>query len=604
MRAKARRTRRKISPARTRQTLDAQLAQLDAAQLVQRIAGEDATYKFKHALTQDAAYESLLHTQRREIHRRVAQAYEAQYGEQCLDDYAGILANHYAQAGDDEQALLYATHAGDLAARVYANIETIAYYTQAIDAAKRIHATSARLIYLYTRRGRVFEVMGQNGEALSTYMEMYEFAHTQGDRALELEALLLQGKLYSIPSITFNRDKALEIAERVDTLARALDNRQAQVQSLWNRLVLCLYDGALPEALRYGEQALALARELEARELLGYILGDLGRAYLQAGGFQKGTALTLEAQKIWRETENKPMLVDNLMQSGALAMLRGDYEQTLALTDEALEIGTRIGSKSNLMSSLGSRIVAYLDLGEFAQALQLIQSTLAVVDQMDSGSLPVQTGFAALVYGFIGALDRGDEMARRTVAHLNQSIPEFFRAYGWSLLAQYYLVVAKVDAAVSALTASQIENHPERIDPAHLFGGMLQGECLVAQGEYGRAIELMENRMTMLRQIGIQQTMQDMLFIEAKAMRALGQTEQAIERLHQARRVSEEMQARRLLWQIYTILSEIEMERGNSREANNFRDKARENIGYIAAHTPVEFRAGFLDLPSVRKVML
>src|SRR5512147_722998 len=110
-------------------SIQPQLDQLETAQLVRHVAEEEATYIFKHALTQDASYQSLLQKQRREIHRHVAHAYEAEYGNTCLDDYAGILANHYARAGDDEPTVIYATRAGDLAAQIYANAEAIAFYS-------------------------------------------------------------------------------------------------------------------------------------------------------------------------------------------------------------------------------------------------------------------------------------------------------------------------------------------------------------------------------------------------------------------------------------------------------------------------------------------
>src|SRR5512143_993515 len=97
--------------------LDSQLSQLETAQLVRRTTDVDQTYIFKHVLTQDSAYQSLLQKQRREIHRHVAQAYEALYGDRCLDDYAAILAQHYAEAGDNEHALVYGRHAGDLSAQ-------------------------------------------------------------------------------------------------------------------------------------------------------------------------------------------------------------------------------------------------------------------------------------------------------------------------------------------------------------------------------------------------------------------------------------------------------------------------------------------------------
>jgi tetratricopeptide (TPR) repeat protein len=211
--------------------------------------------------------------------------------------------------------------------------------------------------------------------------------------------------------------------------------------------------------------------------------------------------------------------------------------------------------------------------------------------------------FAAMTYGFIGAYERGEEMAQHARARLNQPIPEFFRAWGWVLLARYYLIVVNLDAAVAAISASQMENHPERLDPATLFGVIVQGGCLLAQGEFERAVQLMENRVTIFRQLGFRQSMHDALFIQAKAMRALGKTERAIELLHQARIESDFMQARRLLWQIYATLSEIEKERGNMADAENYRAQAHAIVAYITDHTPPEFRESFLNLPDVRAVM-
>ncbi len=112
----------------------------------------------------------------------------------------------------------------------------------------------------------------------------------------------------------------------------------------------------------------------------------------------------------------------------------------------------------------------------------------------------------------------------------------------------------------------------------------------------------MEERVNLLRQIGIHLSVPDALFIQAKASCALGNTEQAIEHLQQARLELERVQARRLLWQIYAALSEIEKERGNYSPANSYRTQARDIIAYIADHTPQEFRISFLHLPSVRAV--
>jgi tetratricopeptide (TPR) repeat protein len=583
--------------------LDTQLAQLETAQLVRRANDAEAAFQFKHTLTQETVYQSLLRAKRREIHAQVARVYEAAYPDR-LDEFAALLARHYAEAGDDAKTLEYATRAGDLAARVYANTEAIAFYTQALDAAKRGGASTAPFVHLYIKRGRVFEVTGRDAQAFATYEEMTEFARARGDRALELESLLLQGKLRSVPSVVFDRAKALVLADQINLLARELGNRQAEAQSLWNQLLLYQYNSEIPDAIRCGEQALTLARELDARELLGYILGDLARAYLQSGQVEKVPALEAEARSIWRELDNKPMLADNLMQSATHALIHGDYDQTIALTSEGIEISIAIDSKLSLLSNQGTQLFPYLDRGELAHALQLANDIVHASLEMGlSFNPPMAYAFAAMTYGFIGAYDRGEEMAQHARARLNQPLPEFFRAWGWVLLARYYLIVGNLDAAIAAISASQIENHPERLDPANMFGVIAQGECLLAQGEFERAVQLMKNRVTIFRQLGFHQSMHDALFIQAKAMRALGKTEQALELLHQARIESEGMQARRLLWQIYATLSEIEKERGNVADAENYRAQARALVAYIVDHTPEEFQASFLNLHDVHAVM-
>ncbi len=156
---------------------------------------------------------------------------------------------------------------------------------------------------------------------------------------------------------------------------------------------------------------------------------------------------------------------------------------------------------------------------------------------------------------------------------------------------------------LAVLAQSQIGEDYNRGDPGTVFGLIALGECLLGQREYEHAFQLMAKRLTALRQAGIHQSVHDALFIQAKAMRATGKLDQAVELLQQARIESEKMQSRRLLWQIYAALSEIESEQGHPAEAEHFLRLARDVIGFMAEHTPQEFRASFLNLPDVRKVM-
>ena len=90
-------------------------------------------YAFKHALTQEAAYNSLLIRRRREFHGRTGQALESLYADR-LDELAPTLAHHFWEAEDWERAAAYARRAGEAAVKIYALREAIRQYDRTVEA--------------------------------------------------------------------------------------------------------------------------------------------------------------------------------------------------------------------------------------------------------------------------------------------------------------------------------------------------------------------------------------------------------------------------------------------------------------------------------------
>ena len=99
-----------------RTELGAALDQLVSSELVfRRGAPPDATYSFKHALVQDAAYQSLLKSKRQQLHARIAQVLEEQFPD-VGETGPEVLAQHLTEAGLAERAIPYWRRAGELAA--------------------------------------------------------------------------------------------------------------------------------------------------------------------------------------------------------------------------------------------------------------------------------------------------------------------------------------------------------------------------------------------------------------------------------------------------------------------------------------------------------
>jgi class 3 adenylate cyclase/tetratricopeptide (TPR) repeat protein len=111
--------------------LDGHLAELQRVDLIrERRCIPELEYIFKHALVQEATYESILADRRRQLHHRVAECIESLFADR-LEEFASLLAYHYVRAEDWQKAQEYLFKAGDQAAKVAADAEALAHYERA-----------------------------------------------------------------------------------------------------------------------------------------------------------------------------------------------------------------------------------------------------------------------------------------------------------------------------------------------------------------------------------------------------------------------------------------------------------------------------------------
>src|SRR5262249_47953699 len=114
-------------------TLQRGLHQLVEAEfLYQQGLPPQAMYLFKHALIQDAAYQSLLRSTRQQHHQRIAQVLEERFPNLCATQ-PELLAQHYTEAGLIVQAIPYWQRAGQRAVERSANLEAISHLTRGLE---------------------------------------------------------------------------------------------------------------------------------------------------------------------------------------------------------------------------------------------------------------------------------------------------------------------------------------------------------------------------------------------------------------------------------------------------------------------------------------
>ncbi len=565
----------------------------------------DLQYLFRHALLQDAAYHSLVKGDRRAQHRSVGDALERLYPDR-LDELAAVLALHFDEAGDDERALKYYTRAGDFALRRYANAEAVAHYTHALELARRKGAAhDLPLLHLFSRRGRALELSGQYEQALANYAEMETRASEHGDRALELAALVARATIHSTPSAVHDPLRGKALSEQALALARELGDRQAESKILWNLMLLSQFTGHMRDAVTYGEQSLTLARELDLREQLAYTLNDIMRAYIGVGQFAQARLVLDEARDIWRELGNSPMLTDNLGRSARIFFAVGEYERAIAAANEARRLSESIG---NLWGQSFSRMFVgniYFERGELSTAIETMTACIRVAAQ--AGLVMAQVGTRAdlaWIYGTIGAIDEGLEMARLAQATAEQRLPGF-RPWALGCLARLQVMQgdlsaaeASVSAAYSGLELEDLSTHGAVQVP------MADAELALATHNYAHVVSVMDDLIARLRKVGMRPFLSDALYLKGQALLAQDQLEAARQVFSAARADAESLGSRRMLWQILGSLSVIEEGRGHHAEAQQLRSQARELIAFIASHMPLKkLSDSFLQGPLVRAIL-
>jgi class 3 adenylate cyclase/tetratricopeptide (TPR) repeat protein len=147
------------------QKLDDDLAELQQGDLIrERQHVPELEYIFKHALAQEATYESILLARRRELHASVGRAIESLFADR-LEEFYGLLAYHYARAEAWDKAQEYLLKAADQAGNLAADAEALSLYEQALDVYGRASTSQWTPLQRASVERRVGEALLRRGDA-------------------------------------------------------------------------------------------------------------------------------------------------------------------------------------------------------------------------------------------------------------------------------------------------------------------------------------------------------------------------------------------------------------------------------------------------------
>jgi predicted ATPase len=323
---------------------------LNAGLLFRQGVPPHATYLFKHALVQDAAYGTLLREPRRALHARIAETFESQFKE-IAENQPELLARHYAEAGFVEKATGLWGKAGLRSLERSALVEAIEQLTRALDQAAVLPSTPAlRQQQITLQIALINASMHLNGHAAPETKAATEQARLLIEQAEALgepphEPLLLFSVLFSLWVLTFNSFSGDLMRERAAQLLALAEKHGDTVQLMVAHRVMGLAltaTGNIAKGRAHLDQAMALYEPTVHRPLATRFGQDVGVAILSFRslalwvlGYPDRALLDTEhALRLAREIGQAPTLLFALEFHGSLLTLCGNYVAALAFASE------------------------------------------------------------------------------------------------------------------------------------------------------------------------------------------------------------------------------------------------------------------------------
>ncbi len=370
----------------------------------------DLAYTFKHTLTLEVAYQSLLQERRRALHARIVDAIERLYPDR-LAEQVDRLARHAIRGEVWDRAFTYLRQAGAKAAARSANREAVAWYEQALVTLRHLpqsRETLEQAIDLRFDLRNALWPLGEPESMLDHLREAKTLAETLGDQRR-------LGWVFSYMTqyfrMTGDPDRAIESAQQTMAIARSIPDFALQIATSTHLGPLHRERGDYRRAIEILKSSVDSLQGSLARERFGLagLPSVLLRFHLvwclaELGHFAEGMAHAQEGIRIAEEADSPYSLMFAYVGAGILWLLRGEFSQATPVLERGFEL-CRVWNLPILFpvtaSSLG---VAYAHAGRVAEALPLLEQA---VEQ--AAAMKLMTGRSI----FVARLGEAYLLARR-----------------------------------------------------------------------------------------------------------------------------------------------------------------------------------------------
>jgi class 3 adenylate cyclase/tetratricopeptide (TPR) repeat protein len=431
-------------PELSEEVLQRGLAHLQAAEfLYETRLFPEREYTFKHALTHEVAYGSLLQERRRALHARIVEALEALAGDRVAEQVER-LAHHALRGEVWDKALAYCRQAGEKSLARSAHREAVEYYEQALSALPHLpetRDTREPTIDLRLALHTALYPFGDSKRILAALREAEALAAALDDpRRLGQISVLLSRHFYFMGEY----DQSIAAAQRAlalattdgDVVLLALANLRLGIahhtQGDYQRAIDCLRQtvASLDGARRYERCGEAFLPVVLACVFLVWCHAELGT-------FAEGRALGDEGLRVSEAADHPASLMLASWGAGLLALHQGDLSRALPLLERAVDLCQDTDLPVFFPRQAASLGTAYILSGRVADAVQLLTPA---VEQTSALAMVIHQVLCRLslseAYLLGGRLEAAHALAEDALALTRERQERCHQGYALRLLAE------------------------------------------------------------------------------------------------------------------------------------------------------------------------
>ncbi len=461
---------------------------------------------------------------------------------------------------------------------------------------------------LYIQLGKAYELEFHHRQAVTIYEEMQAQGSARDSREMELASLVARCVLLPAHYETQDLEKARVLAQEAVPLAYMLDDLEAQAQiELSLARTYKFGDKQVGPAIAHFRAVEKLAHRAGLRELLAWAKLELGVAFTSLGQLEHAKSVLTESMEIFRELEQPPRVLSCLHNLAIIQIQIGDFEAALSLLEEAYRANNALDSPTSVYALATTHNAIHIVRGEYDLAFESLTPALQLDETQILSGLWIDI-FQQLAWCYfdLGAYQLGIEHCQKAISR-HGYINSTGRAPAFAILALLQTRSGNLSEADAAITKGW-----ENFDLGwQTYSGwwetvsilQAEAELALAQGELGRAARCIEQLLGRYDELKLRHLKPCILFLQARVELAVGKKENAYQTLTNALALSDEMGAHRDVWAMCWALSELEIERGSKSVATQLKERACNEVTFIAGHAGTsQLSEIFLNLPEVQLI--